>query len=438
MAIPNPYRGLRGLPADVWIIAATTLVNRAGMMALPFLILYLTRHLGISASVAGLALSAYGVGGLVTSRMAGRLADRLGPYAVLRASLALTGIVLLIVPLARTFTVVLALTFLWAVVAEAARPATMAALTGSTPPDRRKAAIALNRLAINLGMSIGPAVGGFLAVVSFPLLFVVDGATSLAAAGVLTVLLARNRHALAVPPPPHEPPTQRSRFALSPVWRDRALLSFLATAFLVNVVFFQHEGAMALYVVRDLHHRESFYGGLFALNTLIIVAIEVPLNMAMAHWRARTTIGLATTLIAVGFGALGAATTTVPIVITVIVWTFGEMIFFPTSVAYVAELAPAGNTGEYMGMFSGTFSLALLVGPWLGAFLLDRVGAPATWATMFLLGATAAALFVFSPTTRRGPSVVAAVPLPATAQAAAAGDLKVPSTLLHNRATSSP
>jgi predicted MFS family arabinose efflux permease len=408
----NPYRGLRGLPADVWIIAATTLVNRAGMMAVPFLVLYLTTYLGVSAAVAGLAISAYGVGGLVTAPIAGRLADRVGPFVVLRASLALTGIVLLIIPLAKNFIVILGLTFLWAVVADAARPATMSVLTGSTPPDRRKAAIALNRLAVNLGMSIGPAVGGFLAVVSFPLLFVVDGLTSLAAAGVLTVLLARNRHLLAVPPGPRaaQPSIKRSRFAPSLVWRNRPAMLFFATAFLVNIVFSQHQGAMPLYLVRDLHYRESFYGGLFVLNTLLIVAIEVPLNIAMAHWRTRVAIGLATVLIAVGFGALAGATTTIPIAITVIIWTFGEMIFFPTSVAYVAELAPPGKTGEYMGMFSGAMSLALIVGPWLGTFLLDRVGAPTTWTTMFVCGLSAAGLFVFSSAVARGPSVVAAVP----------------------------
>ena len=77
------------------------------------------------------------------------------------------------------------LTFLWAVVADAARPATMAALTAARAPEQRKAAIALNRLAVNLGMSIGPAVGGFLAQASFPLLFIVDGMTSLAATALL-------------------------------------------------------------------------------------------------------------------------------------------------------------------------------------------------------------------------------------------------------------
>jgi len=189
MAFTNPYRGLRGLPADVWIIAATTLVNRAGMMALPFLVLYLTRYLGISASAAGLAISAYGVGGLVTAPVAGRLADRFGPYAVIRASLGLSGVILLVFPLAHNVAVIFGLTFLWAVVADAARPATMSALTSSAQPAQRKAAIALNRLAVNLGMSVGPAIGGFLAQASFPLLFVVDGVTSLAAMTLLSVLL---------------------------------------------------------------------------------------------------------------------------------------------------------------------------------------------------------------------------------------------------------
>jgi predicted MFS family arabinose efflux permease len=144
--------------------------------------------------------------------------------------------------------------------------------------------------------------------------------------------------------------------------------------------------------VRDLRYGESFYGELFVLNTLLIVLIEIPLNVRTAHWPARPTMAAATVLIAIGFGALGVAQSPLAIAGTVVLWTFGEMMFFPTSTAYVAHLAPPGRTGEYMGAFASTFSLALIVGPWLGATMLDRLGAQATWAAMLAIGLVAAVL----------------------------------------------
>ena len=428
MPFPNPYRGLRGLPADVWIIAVTTLVNRAGMMALPFLVLYLTRYLHISASVAGLAISAYGVGGLITAPLAGRLADRLGSYVVIQASLALSGVLLFVFPFGRSVPVLFGLTFLWAVVADAARPAIMSALTSNARPEQRKAAIAVNRLAVNLGMSIGPAVGGFLAQASFPLLFFVDGSTSLVAAALLSALLRARRRASPVTERPATVEKQHPASG-SIVWRDRAALALFATSLMMNIVFAQHQGAMPLYIVRDLHYRESFYGGLFVLNTLIIVLTEVPLNVSMAHWPARPALALATVLVAVGFGALGLAHAPLPIAFTVVLWTFGEMIFFPTSTAYVAQLAPPGRTGEYMGAFAGTFSLALIFGPWFGTMLLDQIGAPATWAVMLVIGLAGAALTALSRA--HGPRVVAAVPEPTDAtriEARPSGPLGSPAT----------
>jgi MFS family permease len=395
-SIPNPWRGLRGLPSIVWIIFATSLVNRVGMMALPFLVLYLTEHLGVSASLAGLAVSAYGIGGVITAPIAGRLCDRIGPFTIMRGSLALTGVMLLIIPLVHSFAAVVGLTLVWAVVAEAGRPATLSALTETIAPEQRKAAIAVNRLGVNLGMSVGPAVGGFLAVVSFPLLFVVDGLTSLAAAGVLTTLLWSSRRSLASA---HRVAVARDqvgqRVATADrggVWNDRAALAFFVAVFLTGLVFMQHQGAMPLYLVRDLHYRESFYGMLFVINTLIIVAVEVPLNLAMSRWSHRSATMLGVLLFAIGFGALGIVHGSVAIGATVVIWTFGEMIFFPVSTAYVADLAPAGRTGEYMGAYSSCISLALIVGPWAGTATLDHFGPSVVWAGVFVLGLAAVAV----------------------------------------------
>src|SRR3712207_9562503 len=122
MLARNPWRGVGDLPAPVWMVFAATLVNRAGAMVVPFMVLYVTRHLGVRPALAGMALTVYGIGGLVGAPIAGRLCDRFGPFAVLRASLLLSGVTLLAFPLATRFTTFLPLTFLWSIVAESVRP----------------------------------------------------------------------------------------------------------------------------------------------------------------------------------------------------------------------------------------------------------------------------------------------------------------------------
>jgi predicted MFS family arabinose efflux permease len=393
---------MRGLPADVWIIFATTFVNRAGMMALPFLVLYLTKSLGVSASLGGLAISFYGIGGLIAAPLAGALSDRIGSFAVMRASLASTGVVLLIIPLVPSYVGVVALTFLWAICNDSARPATMAALTGSSSPEQRKVAIAVNRLAVNLGMSVGPAVGGFLALISFKLVFVVDGITSLAAAGVLSVLLWKSGRTALVETKAkaEEPAGKAQRASWIVAFHDRTMRPYLVALLLLNLVFSQHQGAMPLYLVRDLHNKESLYGSLFVINTLMIVVMEVPLNVVMAKWPSQLANAFGVLLIAIGFGGLAFAHAIPAIIVTVVFWTFGEMIFFPASTAFVADVAPPGRTGAYMGAASAAFSLAFVIGPWMGASLLDAFGAVPTWGVMFAIGVASAAILLLSSARR--------------------------------------
>jgi predicted MFS family arabinose efflux permease len=110
----NPWRGLKNLPREVWLLSAATLVNRAGTMVLPFLVLYLTRTLGITPAHAALSLTVYGIAALITMPVAGRLTDIVGPVTVIKTSLFLSGILLFLFPLAHSFPTILAITFLFA------------------------------------------------------------------------------------------------------------------------------------------------------------------------------------------------------------------------------------------------------------------------------------------------------------------------------------
>lgn len=374
---------LRGLPSDVWIVFVTTLLNRVGTMALPFLALYLAEHLHYSTPVAGAAITAYGFGALVVAPIAGRLADRWGGLRVMRTSLILAGLLLFMLPFVTT-AAIFPLIALWGMAADAIRPASLAALMRLTNPEQRKIAIALNRLAINLGMSIGPAAGGMIAAASFPLLFVVDGATSIAAGLWLSVVLTRPAFK-DVPAAPE----QRDAPGLG---RDRRTLIFLAATLLTFIVFTQPDAAMPLFMVRDLHLPVTYFGGVFVLNTLLIICLEVPLNLVMIRWSHRASLSLGIVLIAVGFGMLAAVTTKLGVAASVVIWTFGEMIFLPTAAAHIASEAPEGRRGQYLGAYSMTFSVAMMMGPWAGAIALGRFGATTLWLAMLACGLCAASI----------------------------------------------
>jgi predicted MFS family arabinose efflux permease len=393
----NPWRGLGGLPREVWLLFATNLINRAGMMVLPFLVLYLTRELRFSLARAGSMLAVYGASAIVFGPIGGRLSDRIGALPVMRVSLISAGSVLLLFPLARSFAAVAAMTVLWSGCAEMFRPASLAAITHVVAPEQRRQAFALNRLAINLGMSIGPALGGFLATVSFRAMFTVDAVTTLIAGAVLALTPWRAFSGV------NSEAANRNAEHIGPatILHDTRFLIFLGGVFMVGVVFFQHESALPLYLVQYLHLSPAFYGMLFTINTLLIVALEVPINTATAHWPNVRLLTIGCMLFAIGFGALALIASPGGVIATVVVWTFGEMLFFPAMSAHMAEIAPENRRGAYMGAYSMSLSIALTVGPWMGTQLLAVLGPVLIWLVMFALGALAALLMVFSVPRRR-------------------------------------
>jgi MFS family permease len=383
----HPWRGLAGLPRGMWVLFGVSLVNRLGTMFLPFLVLYLTRHLGLPAGRAALMIALYGTVGIAVGPLAGRLCDRWGAERVMKVSLFSSGILLGVFPLVRSLPGIAAMTAAIAVASEGFRPANLSLAAHLVPAGQRKAAFALLRLAANLGMSVGPALGGFLAAVSFPALFWVDSGTSFIA-GLLLLLEPAGTPV----PPVAERSGPAGERPLAAALADGRYVYFLAATLPVVFVFFQHVAALPLFLVRDLGRSPATYGLLFTLNTLLIVLLEVPLNVATSGQPHGRTLFLGSFLVAAGFGVYALAGGLAVVLVATVVWTFGEMTLLPALSSYVADVAPPPRRGTYMGLYSTVFSIGFAAGPWLGTEILDRGGARLLWLSMFLLGTLSAVL----------------------------------------------
>ncbi len=371
-------RAFSGLPTRVWILAGGLLVNRAGTMVLPFLSLYLTRELGFSVERAATVLAMYGAGSVAGSFSGGWLSDRIGPVRVLLLSLLLAGAGLMALPSLTTFRALLPAIFLVSTVAESFRPALMTAVALASPPEVQARAFALVRLAVNLGMGIGPAVGGFLATSHYRWLFLGDGLTCWAAA--LLLLATLPREALGTPAP------RRDAAPARPPWTDGPFLLFLGLVFLLALVFFQVFTTFPPFLREAYGLPESSIGLVLAFNAGLIVVFEMLLLRSVEHLDPVRLAGLGSFLVCAGFAILPLGRGMGLALLSTAVWSLGEMLSLPLANSIVARRAPREAAGRYMGAYALTFSSAFVVAPILGGAIYSRLGPAALWTAAGLVG----------------------------------------------------
>jgi predicted MFS family arabinose efflux permease len=396
------FQAYRGLPRGAWILFVINLVNSSGAMVIFFLSLYLTRKLGLSTARAGQVLSIYGAGSLAGAFVGGWLTDRIGSITVQKISLSACGVLLLALAQVRSMAGILPLLFSLALFAGMFYPANAALMSKVCPPKLQVKGFALNRLAGNLGATIGPAVGGVLALRDYRLLFWADGLTSLAAA-LLFVLIWRGSQEI-ITAKMNESQGENLRIRQDDVpgkgaprsrspWRDGPFLLLLLILLLWYAVFLQILTTFPLYIRNVYGLAENRIGQLFAVNTVMIVTLEMILMEKIRKYPLTRIINVSFILLGVGFGLMPLGRGFAFGAFTVAIWTFGEMLSMPLVTALVAGRADDTNRGQYLGLSSFVFSLAFIVAPVGGTAIYSRLGGDAVWIVCAALGFLLAAAF---------------------------------------------
>ena len=372
----NYINTFRGLSVEVWWLSLITLINRAGTMVIPFLSLYLNTSLGFSVSSIGWIMSFWGLGSLVGTWLGGKLTDKIGYYKVMFVSLILTGIFFYLLQYITSFNGFCAGIFLVMLVADAFRPAMFVALSAYSKPENKTRSVTLIRLAINLGFSAGPAVGGLIITgIGYQGLFWVDGISCVLAGALLLQVLNPKKVKILDEVKVKNPVS---------VYSDKLFWIFFIAMFIFAFTFMQYFSTVPLYYKDIRFLTELEIGLLMGFNGFFIFVLEMPL----INWLVNTKnsriklIAMGLFLVSMSFLVLNLTSWVGILIVGMLLMTIGEMIAFPFSNAFAMDRGKKGNQGEYMAMYAISFSLASIFSHNIGMQLVDKFGYELTWNSM--------------------------------------------------------
>ena len=378
------------MPGQFRLLFFGSLLSTTGYaMAYPFLTLYLNTHLGIPMDQIGLLFIGTAVGGLFAQIVAGPIADRFGRKPVMLGGLLGQGLVAIGYTQATGFEQFAILSTLLGFSGSIFQPASNAMVVDLVGTKRRAEAFGLMRVAANLGFVIGPSLGGFVAVYSYPMLF---AATAAAQLSYTVVLFIFARETL----PARGKATEARSWAVDfgILIADRPFLVLLVASFLTTAVYTQLGTTLPVYMKGQVGIQESGYGLLMALNGGLIVLFQIPTTRLVMRRDRAIVLALGAFCYAAGIGSMGWWRELPFFALAMAVVTIGEMMIAPVASAEVADLAPEHMRASYMAAYSLTWTLGYGLGPSWGGAVMAHLGTAWIWSVAFVVGCVAAVAFL--------------------------------------------
>lgn len=363
-------------------------------MVLPFLGVYMTDHLNLSLKDAGVVLSCFGLGSIIGSWMGGWLTDKLGHFKVQVTSLFLTVPMFIVLPQFQTVYSLSIAIFILSVISETFRPANSVSVAFYAKPENVTRAFSLNRMAINLGFSIGPALGGLLAAISYSWLFYGNAISSMLA-GFFFYFYFRNRKGYSKVNVHVEGNAEVVREKRSP-YKDWTFLVFTGLCGLYAICFLQLISTLPLFY-REVHNMsEAEIGIILGFSGLVVFALEMlVVQIAERRMSPSGVIILGSILCGASFVLLNLPGGQPVLYFSIFVLCISEILAMPFMATVTVKRAGHESQGAYMGLNALAFSVAHVVSPYVGTRIAANYGFETLWWGTGILAALTSVGFYF-------------------------------------------
>jgi MFS family permease len=357
-------------PRTFWTVIVITFIDRiGGSLLFPFFALYITSKFNVGMTDVGVLFAAFSVSSFAGSAIGGALTDRFGRKGIIMFGLIASSFSTLAMGLIGTFHTFFFLALFVGILTDVAGPAHQAMIADILPEEKRADGYGILRVAFNLSVVIGPAIGGLLASRSYLLLFISDAVISLLTVILIAIFLPETKP-LAHPDAPKE--TVASSFVgYGQVFRNAAFMLFLGAVLLQVFTYMNMNTSLGVYLRNEHGTAASGYGILLSINAAMVVLMQFPITRRITKYPPMLMMAFGTFLYVIGFSMYGFVSTYIMFILAMVIITIGEMVVAPVSQALVASFAPEEMRGRYMAVSGFSWGIPFAVGPYLAGLIMD-------------------------------------------------------------------
>lgn len=375
-----------------------SLVQAAGVsMIWPFMTVYMRENLGVAVATVTLLITMENLIGTASTSVSGMVVDRFGRKTAMVVSMTVSGLVLLGMSLAHTLILWAALMAIRGLFDPMFGVSSSATVADIIPDEQRSSAYALIRISHNVGVAIGPAVGGLLIAISYTPVFLIGMAVTLGFALLIARVVPETLPRLAkhADLPAHEliqtaTPPKPATFGYGEVLKDRRFLLYCAYFTLTIMTYLMVMTLLPVYMKDEYGIRESYFGITMTINALMVVTIEFGLTKwVAAKYKLEHILAVGALMYVLTAVVILGSNAFVGFLIAMILMTVGEILMMPNSMTYVANLASAELRGRYMGVYGLTWRVGAASGPLMGGLLNDNLSSQAVWVAAAVLSLAA-------------------------------------------------
>ncbi len=388
----SQFRG--AYPSQFWLMFWGMLISTVGSsMVWPFLMIFATKEVGLNMTAAGSLLTIQASVALASAFVAGPLIDRVGRKWMMVLSLLGMGTVYLFYTRADSYFFLAALMSMTGFFNPLYRVGADAMMADLIPPEQRQDGYALLRMANNLGIAVGPMIGGLAASISYDIAFI-GAAVGMSSFALLVAAFARETLAKQGSQQTRSDTPAEKLGGYAQIFADRPFRGFIFAFTLTQLC------AALIWILLGVHAQRNFgvgedqYGLIPATNAVMVVVFQAVVSMLTRRRRPLRVLALGSLFYAVAVTSVAFGTSFWHFWLSMVIMTTGELMLMPTSTTYTANLAPAHMRGRYMSVYSLTWGVAQGVGSLGGGILADQISPSAPWLAGGAAGLAAVIAFV--------------------------------------------